>query len=95
MKEVEAKAPVPGGQLWPLSVEGYHALGQAGLIPEQTELLYGFVYQKSPNSALQAISSNSCWNFFARFCLRVFCSAPSSSNACLNPSVDFPHRYGA
>ena len=28
-------------QLWPLSVEAYHALGEAGLIPERTELLYG------------------------------------------------------
>lgn len=37
-------------QLWPLSVEAYHALGEAGLIPERTELLYGFVFHKMPKS---------------------------------------------
>lgn len=42
-----AKTEVP---LWPLSVEAYHALGQLGLIPESTELLYGFVYHKMPKS---------------------------------------------
>lgn len=36
--------------LWPLSVAAYHALGQMGLIPEKTELLYGFVYHKMPKS---------------------------------------------
>jgi Uma2 family endonuclease len=39
-------------QLWPLSVEAYHALGDAGLIPERTELLYGFVFHKMPKSPL-------------------------------------------
>lgn len=39
-------------QLWPLSVEAYHALGEAGLIPERTELLYGFVFHKVPKSPL-------------------------------------------
>lgn len=52
MKAAEAPTPVPGGQIWPLSVEAYHALGEAGLIPEQTELLYGFVYHKMPRSPL-------------------------------------------
>ena len=28
-------------QIWPLSVKAYHALGEMGLIPEKTELLYG------------------------------------------------------
>ena len=37
-------------QLWPLSVEAYHVLGEAGLIPEKTELLYGFVFHKMPKS---------------------------------------------
>ena len=39
-------------QLWPLSVEAYHALGEAGLIPEKTELLYGFVFHKMPKLPL-------------------------------------------
>src|SRR3954464_15952333 len=37
--------PVRGAEIWPLSVEAYHVLGEARLIPEQTELLYGFIYQ--------------------------------------------------
>ncbi len=41
-------------RLWPLSVEAYHALGDAGLIPERTELLYGFVFNKMPKSPLHS-----------------------------------------
>src|SRR6266481_4265991 len=37
-------------QKWPLSVKAYHALGEMGLIPEKTELLYGEVYYKMPKS---------------------------------------------
>jgi Uma2 family endonuclease len=37
-------------RLWPVSVPAYHALGELGLIPEQTELLYGQVYYKMPKS---------------------------------------------
>lgn len=40
----------PREQLWPLSVEAYHTLGEAGLIPEKTELLRGFVFRKMPKS---------------------------------------------
>jgi Uma2 family endonuclease len=42
--------PLRGAQLWPLSVAAYHVLGEAGLIPENTELLYGFVYKKMSKS---------------------------------------------
>jgi hypothetical protein len=35
--------------LWPLSVAAYRALGESGLIPKNTELLYGFVYKKMSN----------------------------------------------
>jgi Uma2 family endonuclease len=45
-----APKPVRGASIWPLSVPAYHALGEAGLIPERTELLYGFVYHKMPKS---------------------------------------------
>jgi Uma2 family endonuclease len=43
-----------GAPVWPLSVAAYHALGEAGLIPEKTELLYGFVYTKLPKSPLHS-----------------------------------------
>jgi Uma2 family endonuclease len=39
-----------GATIWPLTVAAYHALGEAGLIPKNTELLYGFVYQKMSKS---------------------------------------------
>ena len=42
--------PLRGAQLWPLSVAAYRALGEAGLIPKNTELLYGFVYTKMSKS---------------------------------------------
>jgi len=42
--------PLLGGQLWPLSVAAYRTLGEAGLIPKNTELLYGFVYTKMSKS---------------------------------------------
>src|SRR2546429_4001146 len=39
-------AAVPKPKVWPLSVQAYHALGEMGLIPEKTELLYGQVFHK-------------------------------------------------
>ena len=55
MTEVEAsKAVVPGPQVWPLSVKAYHALGEMGLIPKQTELLYGQVFRKISKSPLHS-----------------------------------------
>ncbi len=42
--------PLRGAHLWPLSVAAYRALGEAGLIPKNTELLYGFVYTKMSKS---------------------------------------------
>lgn len=51
MTTVEApKAVVPGSQVWPLSVQAYHVLGEAGLIPKKTELLYGQVIHKMPKT---------------------------------------------
>lgn len=46
--------PVRGASVWPLSVAAYHTLGEAGLIPERTELLYGFVYHKMSKSPLHS-----------------------------------------
>jgi Uma2 family endonuclease len=51
MKAVEnPPTPLLGAPLWPLSVAAYRALGEAGLIPKNTELLYGFVYTKMSKS---------------------------------------------
>jgi hypothetical protein len=51
MKAVEISVqPLRNAPLWPLSVEAYRALGEAGLIPKDTELLYGFVYRKMSKS---------------------------------------------
>lgn len=46
--------PAERARLWPLSVEAYHALGDAGMIPERTELLYGFVFNKMPKSPIHS-----------------------------------------
>src|SRR5205085_5159034 len=55
MKVVEPpRGPLSGGQIWPLSVAAYRALGDAGLIPKNTELLYGIVYQKMSKSPLHS-----------------------------------------
>lgn len=51
MNAVEpAPVPVRGAQIWPLSVAAYRVLAEAGLIPKNTELLYGFVYTKMSKS---------------------------------------------
>jgi Uma2 family endonuclease len=44
------QVPVRGAEMWPLSLEAYHTLGEAGLIPERTELLYGVVFHKMSKS---------------------------------------------
>ena len=49
----EVDAPGENGvvpQVWPVSVKAYHALGELGLIPEKTELLYGQVLEKMSKS---------------------------------------------
>ena len=54
MTAVELQPPrgglSPGPQVWPTTVQAYHALGDLGLIPEKTELLYGQIFQKMPKS---------------------------------------------
>jgi len=56
MTAVEApKAVVREPQVWPLGVKAYHALGELGLIPEKTELLYGQVFHKMPKSPLHRL----------------------------------------
>ncbi len=57
MKAAEAlQSPVRGAEVWPLSVEAYHALGEARLIPERTELLYGFVYHKLASATIPSLT---------------------------------------
>jgi len=56
MKTAEISAtPVRTGELYPLSVEAYHVLGEAGFLPKNTELLYGLVYKKMPKSPIHAV----------------------------------------
>ena len=51
MTTSEAPKPGVGGpQVRPLGVKAYHALGDLGLIPEKTELLYGQIFHKMPKS---------------------------------------------
>src|SRR6266511_3986131 len=60
MTGIEAPKPVVRGpQVWPLGVKAYHALGDLGLIPEKTELLYGQVFYKMPKSPLHSFLSES------------------------------------
>jgi Uma2 family endonuclease len=55
MNAVETSpVPLSGAQIWPLSVAAYRVLGEAGLIPKNTELLYGFVYNKMSKSPLHS-----------------------------------------
>jgi Uma2 family endonuclease len=47
----EALKSMPGeAQLWPLSIQAYRTLGELGLVPKSTELLYGQVFQKMSKS---------------------------------------------
>src|SRR5213075_1171371 len=43
-----------GPRVWPLSVKADHALAEMGLIPKQTELLYGQVFHKMSKSPLHS-----------------------------------------
>ena len=55
MKTAEpAPIPLQGAPIWPLSGTAYRALGDAGLIPKNTELLYGIVYKKMSKSPLHS-----------------------------------------
>jgi len=74
MKNAVESSPTPlrSGQLWPLSVAAYRALGEAGLIPKNTELLYGFVYTKISKSPLHS--------FLVLRLLRLLEAALSSAN---------------
>ena len=56
MSEMETlKAVLRGPQVWPLGVKAYHALGELGLIPEKTELLYGQIYHQMPKSRFRTL----------------------------------------
>lgn len=52
---VNRSRPTDAPRPWPLSVPAYHVLGESGLIPERTELLYGCVYEKTPKSPLHRL----------------------------------------
>ena len=51
MTVLEAPKPVVcGPQVWPLGIKAYRTLGDLGLIPEKTELLYGQIFHKMSKS---------------------------------------------
>jgi Uma2 family endonuclease len=50
VETVEQPKLVRGAKLWPMSVEAYHVLAEAGVVAEDTELLYGVVYTKMAKS---------------------------------------------
>ena len=55
IKAVEAlRIPSREPRLWPLSVAAYRVLGELGMIPKNTELLYGLVYTKMSKSPLHS-----------------------------------------
>ena len=57
---IAVETPKTAGSIppvWPLSVNAYHALGDLGLIPEKTELLYGQVLHKMSKSPLHRFLS--------------------------------------
>jgi Uma2 family endonuclease len=54
MQAVDSPPKARGATFWPLTLEAYHFLAEAGLIPENTELLYGFVYNKMSKSPLHS-----------------------------------------
>ncbi len=58
MTGIEEPTPiVRSPAVWPLSAKAYHALGEMGLIPEKTELLYGQVFHKMSKSPLHSFLS--------------------------------------
>jgi Uma2 family endonuclease len=46
--------PTPSAQLWPLTIEAYEVLVEAGVLPKNTEFLYGFLYKKMPKSPIHS-----------------------------------------
>ncbi len=54
MKPSQPTVIPAGARVYPLSVEAYHLLGEAGWIPKNTELLYGVVYKKVSKSPLHS-----------------------------------------
>ena len=70
MTVIEAPQPVVRSpQIWPLGVKAYHALGELGLVPEKTELLYGQIFHKMPESPLHRL-------LFMRLLQRILPSLP-------------------
>ena len=70
--------------LWPLSVEAYHVLGQLGLIPERTELLYGLVYHKMPKFPAHRLLFMRLLRFLQEACPLGFHVQPEQPISCLD-----------
>lgn len=55
-----------GPKVWPLSVAAYHALGEMGLIPEKTELLFGQVFETMSKTPLHSFLLTRLLNLLLR-----------------------------
>jgi hypothetical protein len=78
MTTVAAPQAVASPQIWPLSVQAYHVLGEMGLIPEKTELLYGQVYHNMPKSPFHRLLLMRLLNLSGTRCRPVCTSSLSS-----------------
>jgi Uma2 family endonuclease len=83
MKTEEMVAtPAPQGRLHPLSVEAYHVLAETGFLGEDTELLYGLVYFKTPKSPIHAVFITRLMRAFAKVDQRGFWSRTEQPITC-------------
>jgi Uma2 family endonuclease len=76
--------PVRNGRLYPLSVEAYHVLGEAGFLPKNTELLYGLVYTKMPKSPIHQVLIARLMRAFAKLDQRSFWLRSEGPITCAN-----------
>lgn len=85
MTVIEAPKPaVRGPQLWPLGVKAYHALGELGLVPEKTELLYGQIFRKMPKSPFHAYLLRVLLNLLRAAVPEGFIVSPEQPITCAN-----------
>ena len=95
-----AVTPVRGATLWPISIEAYHVLGEAGVIPKNTELLYGLVYTRMPISPFHAyllsilleITRNAAGSLYVRSEMPLTC-ADSEPQPDISVVKGSPHEY--
>ena len=96
MKTIQGPpSPPRGAQLWPLSVAACHTLGEAGLVPKNVELLYGFVYQKMPQSPYYCFLLPACGGSSRLSCQGGASCAPDNPSPAKIPIGDRTFRLCA